>query len=181
MLLLDATAIVLDLNPHRWATAVVVAYVEREHTTGRKRIKRVQNEIREDLPYFSRGAHKLRVVSIVANDVYFSGFDPPAVKSQDFVEQVRDVHGRGRGVVFVKSQRLPGHGCDPAQFLFRHGQIASALAAQSGIAIQQEQQVHDRFQRVVDFVGDGGRESSRRGKFLGVAQGGLHRALFGNV
>src|ERR1035437_2134969 len=99
MLLLDATAIVLDLNPHRRATAIVVAYVERKHTIGRQSIKRVQNEIREDLPYFSRGSHKLRMVSIVTNDAYFSGFDPPAIKRQDFVEQVGEVHWRGRGGV----------------------------------------------------------------------------------
>ena len=53
--------------------------------------------------------------------------------------------------------------------------------AECGLTVQQKEGIHDGFQGIVDFVGNGGGEPSRRSQLFSLNERGLHLPLLRDV
>src|SRR3954454_5191704 len=125
------------------------------------RIDTVAQEIRNDLPDFTRDGVDLGVLQN-----FRANFHPlvATTRSKDSNERIQE---RADGYsdwalrVPVKAKRLLGHMRDAVQLFFGVGKKLAHILANSPLFCEIEK-VHNSFKRIVDFVGDGGGEPSNR-------------------
>src|SRR5260370_18384717 len=92
------------------------------------------------------------------------------IELENRIDDVCDVDLRGSRGLPVEAQGLRRDLRDARQLLLGDREIFPGLLVEAGLAVDQIQQVDDRFQRVVDLVGDRGSEPACRGELLGPAQ-----------
>ena len=91
--------------------------------------------------------------------------------------KVRDMSDGCCGLLLVEAKRLGGNLRHARKLLFRHFEVTLRFFQRVRVA-GEEEEIGDCFERIVDFVGDGGREATDDSEFLRLAQG-FFRLLLG--
>ncbi len=99
-----------------------------------------------------------------------SDVQPPRIERQNGIQQLSDIGHHWQGRLAVKAQGLLRHLGDAGDFLLRQVGIGNGLLIERWLVPQQVEKIGDRLQGIIDFVGDGSRQTAGGGQFFRFPQ-----------
>ena len=142
-----------------------------QSTARGQRGQRVLNQIDQDLPHLSRVSGDDRIRSDeLCGDGDLCRIDMSALENENVFRDLLQVHLfrlSGLAIVGQSVIRDAGHAL---QFLLRQGHRRLQIGWQFRVRSNQVHQVHDGFERIIDFVTDAGRKPADGGESFGCNQ-----------
>ena len=150
--------------------AVGAAYAEAETAMRGGSFESIGDKIGEDLAHFAgiEGGFFLAVVLPLDDDALFA--DGAVVEEQHFLEQVGEANRNGAGGFTGKAKGLAADLGDAFELALGEREVVGNGGGKVLFQAEQVEEVHDRLERIVDFVGDGGSETADGDKLLIFAQ-----------
>ena len=148
---------------------------------GTHAVNRVADQVVEDLANVALVAGELDVLGIGPFYADVEVVEAGAIEQQHFFQQGLGVHQHGPGGLPVKAECLGGDLGDAGQLAIRRFQIVAGLLGKITIKPDQVEQVGHGFERVVDFVRDGGGKLPDGGELLRLQQHALGAFLLAEI
>ncbi len=103
------------------------------------------------------------------------------IEVEDGLDDSGHVDWLGDAGIAIEAEGLAGDVGNAFQLLLGAGEVFDDAGGRGGIGLGDEHEIEDGFERVVDFVRDGGGEARGGGQLFGLAKDLLRLALVGGV
>ena len=165
----DTFSSVGDRDQHA-GTAIAIVHPTRNPDANRavagRGVNGVRQEVGEHLSQFTGAAADRRLDAECGFEAQIFVSHLRAIEQQQLVNQLTKLDIGLAGGEAGKSEGVLADLGNAAKFLLGHVKMLADLGREIGIGVGQVEQIADSFQRIVDFVSDGGREPTEGSDFF---------------
>ncbi len=143
-------------------------------------VEAIGEQVGEDLAQLAGDAHDVEPVIALLGDDGPVGLDLCLEQIDDGIHQGAGGVAGGGGELAIEAEGLAGDVGDAHELAVRDIEVLAGVVGKGGVGADDVEGVHDRFERIVDLVGDAGGHAASAGEHF-TAQQGLFRFFAGGV